>query len=242
MPIRSVARSLLVALMLASSLGLARADDATRMTIETTGEGAVSAKPDFATVTIGVHSGGRLAQSALAENSRAVAAVVVALKSAGVDAKDIQTADFSIWPQDEGRLGFNVSNRVTVTVRDLARLEEALDKAAAGKEFHPRHSIWRHQRFRRARRRAQGHLRRCAAQGRGLRRRSRRQARRPCRPRGDEREQRPGRRRAGQACRPADRTWRKPVDRRRARPIRDRALARHRLAPARARRTRPDRP
>jgi uncharacterized protein YggE len=135
MPSRPVVRSLFVALMLASSLGLALADDATRMTIETTGEATVSAKPDFATITIGVRGGGRVAQSALAENSRAVAAVVEALKGAGVDAKDIQTADFSIWPQmagGGGLLGFNVSNRVTVTVRDLARLGEALDKAAAG--------------------------------------------------------------------------------------------------------------
>ena len=138
---RPVPRSLLVALMLACSLGVARGDEAARPTIETTGESTVSAKPDFATITIGVQSGGKAAQAVLADNSKATAAVIEILKSAGVEAKDIQTSDFSIWPQTSGAVrgsgeptgivGYTVSNHVKVTLRDLTRLGDVLDKAVS---------------------------------------------------------------------------------------------------------------
>lgn len=138
---RPIPHSLLVALMLASSLGVARADDAARATIETIGESTVAAKPDFAVITVGVQTAGKAAQAALADNSKATAAVLEALKSAGVEAKDIQTSDFSIWPQmssagksgaePTGIVGYAVSNRVTVTLHDLTRLGDVLDKAVA---------------------------------------------------------------------------------------------------------------
>jgi uncharacterized protein len=129
----------LVALMLACSLGAARADDATRPAIETTGEASIAAKPDFATITIGVQSAGKTAQAALADNSKATAALIEALKNDGIAANDIQTSDFSIWPQmasgprggpePTAIVGYTVSNRVKATERDLMRLGDVLDKA-----------------------------------------------------------------------------------------------------------------
>lgn len=133
-------RLALLVLTLAVPLA-AHADEPARPYIETNGESWVSAKPDFAVVTIGVQSADRAAQGALASNSKATAAVIEAAKGAGIDAKDIQTADFSIWPRmsSPGKneteppaiLGYTVSNHVTVTAHDIARLGDLLDKAVA---------------------------------------------------------------------------------------------------------------
>jgi uncharacterized protein len=141
MPRRPAPRFLLIALMLTCSLGVARAQDGTPSTIETTGESTVSARPDFATIAIGVQSADKTAQAALAANSRSSAALIEALKNAGVEAKDIQTSDFSVWPQmsSVGKngaeptaiVGYAVSNRVRATLRDLTRLGDVLDKAVA---------------------------------------------------------------------------------------------------------------
>jgi uncharacterized protein len=132
-------RSLIVALMLACPLGVARAEDAARPTIEATGESTVSAKPDYATIVIGVQSNSKNAQAALADNSKATANLIEALKGAGIEGKDIQTSDFSIWPQMTGVgraepttiSGYSVSNHVRTTIRDVTRLGEILDKAVA---------------------------------------------------------------------------------------------------------------
>jgi uncharacterized protein YggE len=129
--------SLVAALILACSLGVARAEDAARPTIEASGEGTVSAKPDYAMIVIGVQSNSKTAQAALADNSKATANLIEALKGAGIEAKDIQTSNFSIWPQMSGVgraepttiIGYNVSNHVRTTIRDVTRLGEILDKA-----------------------------------------------------------------------------------------------------------------
>ena len=136
---RPLPHALIVALILACSLGVARAEDAARPTIEAAGEGTVSAKPDYATIVLGVQSNSKNAQAALADNSKATTSLIEALKGAGIEAKDLQTSDFSIWPQTStaGRsggepttiVGYNVSNHVRTTIRDVTRLGEILDKA-----------------------------------------------------------------------------------------------------------------
>jgi uncharacterized protein YggE len=140
---RPLPRSLTVALLLVCSLSAARAEDAARPTIEASGESAVSAKPDYATIVIGVQSNSKNAQAALADNSKATATLIEALKGAGIEAKDIQTSDFSIWPQMSNAgvsraagepatiVGYSVSNHVRTTIRDVTRLGEILDKAVA---------------------------------------------------------------------------------------------------------------
>ena len=143
MVLRLLRRPLFVALMVIGALGAANAQSPARSTISTIGEGVASAAPDFAVVTIGVQTQSKTAQSALGENSKATAAVIDALKGVGVAPKDIQTSEFSVWPQNveqpsramggapQGVAGYIVSNRVTATVRDVSRLGEVLDKAVA---------------------------------------------------------------------------------------------------------------
>ena len=104
-----------------------------------TGEGSVSAAPDFARVTLGVTSTGATAGEAMAENAKAANALVSLIKAEGVAPADIQTSEVSISPMFAQPAlgektaptitGYSVSNNVAVTVREIPRLGALLDKA-----------------------------------------------------------------------------------------------------------------
>lgn len=107
--------------------------------IEVTGEGAVSAAPDFARVTLGVTTAGKDAGDAMAANARSASALVTLIKSEGVAPADIRTSAISISPifsqpspgqaREPAITGYSVSNDVTVIVRDIPRLGALIDKA-----------------------------------------------------------------------------------------------------------------
>jgi uncharacterized protein len=109
--------------------------------IEVTGEGAVSAAPDFARMTLGVTTAGKDAGEAMAANAKAASALVTLIKSEGVLPADIRTSAMSISPQfsqpppgqtrEPAITGYSVSNDVTVIVRDIPRLGALIDKAVA---------------------------------------------------------------------------------------------------------------
>ena len=109
--------------------------------VEVTGQGSVSAAPDFARVTLGVTSTGKNAGEAMAANAKAANALVSLIKSEGVAPTDIQTSEMSIssmfsqaspGQQTEPTItGYSVSNNVAVTLRDIPRLGSLLDKAVA---------------------------------------------------------------------------------------------------------------
>jgi uncharacterized protein len=141
MPRFPVGRSAFAALMLAGSLGLAHADDA-RRSVSVNGEAFASAKPDLVYITIGVESAGKDARDVLAANSKSTGDVIAALKGDGIDGKDLQTSSFSVRPnidRSQSALssvdntpvinGYTVSNTVNVTLHDLPRLGDILDKA-----------------------------------------------------------------------------------------------------------------
>ena len=137
-----LARPALAALLLAGSLGLAHADDL-RRSISINGEASVSAKPDVAYVSIGVENAGKAANEVLAANSKTTGDVLAALKGAGIDAKDLQTSGFTVQPQilrpqnsslsssddSPSITGYTVANTVNVTLHDLPKLGDVLDKA-----------------------------------------------------------------------------------------------------------------
>jgi uncharacterized protein YggE len=86
-------------------------------------------------VTIGVHTEGKDAGAAVTSNNAKSKSVSDALKALGVDAKDIQTTNFSIYPQQQydpqgkatGEITYMVDNSVMVTVRDLSKIGTVLD-------------------------------------------------------------------------------------------------------------------
>jgi uncharacterized protein YggE len=117
------------------------AAEAVMPTLTMSGEGSASAAPDQATVTSGVTSEGKSAREAVDANSKAMGALIDALKKAGIQAADLQTSGFSVQPryaqpkQGSGEAphidGYEVRNQVTVRVRDLTKLGAVLDTAVA---------------------------------------------------------------------------------------------------------------
>ncbi len=114
-------------------------DNANDRWVEVSGQGSVSAAPDFARVTLGVTSAGKTAGEAMAANAKAANTLVSLIKAEGIAPADIQTTEVSISPvfsqSSSGQTspptitGYSVSNNVTVIVRDIPRLGALLDKA-----------------------------------------------------------------------------------------------------------------
>lgn len=105
-------------------------------TLSVSGRGEARAAPDLAIMRLGVRSEGEDAGSTLRANSAAQAAVIDALKEAGIEARDIQTAELSLdqrmaYPDNAAPriTGYTASNMVAVQLRDLDRLGEILDMA-----------------------------------------------------------------------------------------------------------------
>ncbi|WP_293904420.1 SIMPL domain-containing protein [Phenylobacterium sp.] len=105
---------------------------ATTFNLSAYGESRVA--PDMATINLGVMTEGKTAAEALAANAARMGAVMASLTKAGIAAKDIQTSNLNLSPQyryvenqPPVLTGYQVSNQVTVTVRDLKRLGAAVD-------------------------------------------------------------------------------------------------------------------
>ena len=103
-------------------------------TITVTGTGMVTLTPDIAYISIGVHTQDPSAKSAVAGNNTQAQAVMASIKTFGVADKDIQTTNFSIYPQQQydnnGKqtgILYVVDNTVYVTIRDLTKLGDLLD-------------------------------------------------------------------------------------------------------------------
>lgn len=108
-----------------------------RPTVRVRGEGFVDIAPDAATMEIGIQVSRANLKKAREEAAGRATAIIAALKDTGIPARDIQTSGFAVYPQrnleTKGKpitiLGYDVRNRVKVTVRDLQRLPAALDAA-----------------------------------------------------------------------------------------------------------------
>jgi uncharacterized protein len=107
-------------------------------TITVTGTGKVTLTPDIAYISIGVHTENASAREAVTSNNTQAQAVVDAIKGFGVEAKDIQTTDFSIYPQQQydsnGKqtgIIYVVNNTIYVTIRDLSKLGNLLDSTVS---------------------------------------------------------------------------------------------------------------
>jgi uncharacterized protein YggE len=117
----------------------AAAQEDTHRRIVVTGTGEASARPDLAVISAGVVVQSETASAALADNSRAMEAVLQQLRTAGLADADVQTSQFSVMPLYERQppereitappriVGYQVSNRVTARVRDIDRLGAVLD-------------------------------------------------------------------------------------------------------------------
>ena len=133
----------IVALMAADATQVASAQSptptASRTDIGVSGTGRVFVAPDTAIASLGVDITAPTLAEATKQASDQMTAVVNAIKAQGVDAKDIQTSSYSVYPitsqPKEGETpkitGYHVSNIVTVKVRNIANVGKVLDAAIA---------------------------------------------------------------------------------------------------------------
>jgi hypothetical protein len=104
--------------------------------ITVVGSGKVSAKPDQGEINVGVVTQRPAAVDAVSENSAAVRKVMQRLAELGIAAEDVRTNNLSLNPvyarRDKAQeipkiIGYEVTNQLHITVRDLDRMGSILD-------------------------------------------------------------------------------------------------------------------
>ncbi|WP_417670049.1 SIMPL domain-containing protein [Roseibium sp.] len=133
----TLAFTLLAASLLTGTSPAQATDAPSPATITMSGEGRISVAPDMAVVTTRVVTAGKTAPEALSENTGAMNDVIAKIKTSGIEARDVQTSGFSIYPRYEDRrnnpdkplriIGYEVTNGVTIQIRDLEKLGSILD-------------------------------------------------------------------------------------------------------------------
>lgn len=109
-------------------------DDQVR-TISVSGVGRVKAEPDVATVSVGVTKQGEDAGDASQQAAAAMESVIAALLELGIAEEDIQTTSLNLnptydWDDNPPNIvGWEASNMVNVTVRDVEQVGDVVDAA-----------------------------------------------------------------------------------------------------------------
>ncbi len=105
-------------------------------TITVIGQGEAHGRPDQAQAEIGVETFAKTVARAIRENETITQRVLEALETAGIAAEDIQTANYSLWAEQEydesgpaGVAGYWVTNQLSLTVHDLDQLGTILAEA-----------------------------------------------------------------------------------------------------------------
>jgi uncharacterized protein YggE len=134
------AAALLAASMLAPLA--AHAAEPTPRRIVVVGEGEATVKPDLALLSLAVMREAPSASDALTLDSKAMSDVIAALKASGIADRDLQTSGVQINPhyeyinQPDGSqtaklIGYQVTNTITVRLRDLSKTGEIIDKSVS---------------------------------------------------------------------------------------------------------------
>lgn len=104
-------------------------------TVTASGNGHAYAAPDEATMNFGVTRRNSDAKKALSQASDAAEKITAAIAKKGVDKKDVQTSNVSVYPQQTeqgGKLvvtGYEASIQVTVKVREIGDLGSIISAA-----------------------------------------------------------------------------------------------------------------
>jgi uncharacterized protein len=104
-------------------------------TITVTSTASVEAAPDEAVLSLGVRSEAPDSAAAVAQNAEDMQAVLDAVKTAGVDEKDIQTTNVSLEQHVTNRgkpneqQQFVATNSVRITIHDLSSVGSVIDAA-----------------------------------------------------------------------------------------------------------------
>ena len=135
----------IMALGLAAAIALpaaASAETPIQPRIVVTGEGEATVAPDMALLSLSVMREAKTAREALDANNAAMAEVIQAIKLFGIADRDLQTAGIQIMPrfnftnkpdgtQEAELIAYQVTNTLSVRVRDIVKTGEILDKAVS---------------------------------------------------------------------------------------------------------------
>lgn len=132
-----VAAALALAVPATARAQFTQRPEAVRPILAVSASAEVEVVPDRASLGVAVETRGRTAAEAAAANARLQTAVIDGIKAAGIPAAQIRTAALSVspeyqYPEGGGRptvVGYQASNRVTVEVREMARIGAVLDAA-----------------------------------------------------------------------------------------------------------------
>lgn len=106
-------------------------------TFDVTGEGKVTVVPDIASVSVGIRSQGSTVKIAQDQINSVINKVSQAIKDLGVDKKDIQTTNYSIYPDydysgsSQRIKGYNASTNLSIKVRDTDKVNSVIDTATS---------------------------------------------------------------------------------------------------------------
>ncbi len=106
-------------------------------TFSVSGEGKATVAPDIAVVNVGVTAQGTTVKQVQQELNTKINAVSTAIKKLGVNEKDIQTSNYSIYPNydfQQGRqrvTGYQASSNLTIKVRDIDKANNVIDAGTA---------------------------------------------------------------------------------------------------------------
>lgn len=146
-------RSMMMAAALVACAGFAapamaqsNAAQAPGTVLSVNASGVSAARPDLATMVVGVETRGATAQDAIAQNAERMTAVIAALRRAGVAERDIQTAWVRVDARTESRgsggasviVGYQATNTVRAEVRNINTTGRVIDAvvAAGGNQVH----------------------------------------------------------------------------------------------------------
>ena len=130
--------SIAVAPALAQTMPVAPAVIPDGTLLDVTATGKTTRVPDLATIRAGVVTQAATAAAALSDNANRMSAVLSALKRAGVQPRDIATANVSLQPQyryEDNKppviTGYQATNNVSIRFRDIAKSGAILDALVA---------------------------------------------------------------------------------------------------------------
>jgi uncharacterized protein YggE len=140
LPLTLMPLALAAAIAFPAMAGAADSQPAPRIIVS--GEGQATAAHDLALLTLSVMREAKTARAALDANNDAMAAVIAAMKSAGVKDRDLQTAGIQINPrynytnkpdgsQEAELVAYQVTNTLSVRIRDIDKTGDILDKAVS---------------------------------------------------------------------------------------------------------------
>lgn len=101
------------------------------------GEGKVTVVPDTGIIDVGISSNHSTVKAAQDQANTVINNITSALRELDIDAKDIKTNNYSVYPQYDynpgsvpGRItGYQVNANLTVTVRELDKINQVVDSA-----------------------------------------------------------------------------------------------------------------